>query len=210
MTGRGKGAELALVLCAVFCVVMAMPLTGAEECEYGTVNAWARTLTKDGTWGPWREATVHGTLLAGEPFQIKVVVTPKVNCTLALWLCGAGATKAYEVISGSTSSLGIDGELKVKEIHATEIFRWTVRPTANWTRGTAALNVFTQLSAQDKDKRMEFTIIAAYIKDRGWQGNIPGEESGSMPGLPVPGSMASILAGALLAARTNRRSATHG
>lgn len=191
---------------------MFLPLAGAGECEYGTVNAWARTVAKDGSWGEWRAATVHDSLLVGEPFQVKVEVTPMVNCTLSLWLLGAGSTKAYEVISGSTSSLGWYGEILTKEVNAnrSEVFHWMIRPTANWSRGIAALNVYAQFTAGGTNEEVKFTIIAAYIKDKEWREGVPGEESDGLPGMEVLSGVASLLATAFIVTGVTRRSGDHG
>jgi len=146
----------------------AMPLADADECEYGKVEAWART-DEDGEWGEWQNATVHQRLRIHEPFQVRIEVTSKVAGSVSLKLTRAGATVAYEVVDGAAP---IEEWIDNFDVPAkwSETFTWKIRPTGNWTEGTAALNIEGQFHTSEDNKFVDFTIIAAYIEPQEWQG----------------------------------------
>jgi len=166
------------IMAAVMMVVVSMPSSNAGECEYGTVQAWARTLNDDGSWGEWQNATVHANLKVHEPFQVKVKVTTKVDIPwLDIWLERAGTTKAYEVTEGPTNNIrggGVHGNtVSLDNVPAgwSGNYEWILRPTGNWTEGMAVLNVGSSFSTMEDDKFVDFTIIAAYIENEEWSGN---------------------------------------
>ncbi len=151
-------------------VIATIPCTNAGECKYGKVEAWARTLNDDGDWGEWRNATVHETLKTHEPFQTKVNITTNLDCQhVYLWLSRVGSTHAYEVKEGEST---IMEPLRNHDCNSnwSKEYIWTIKPTGNWTEGTAALNVEGQFHAFGKDKFIDFTVIAAYIEPQEWQG----------------------------------------
>ncbi len=172
--------------------------SNAGECEYGTVQAWARTLNDDGSWGEWQNATVHANLKVHEPFQVKVKVTTKVDIPwLDIWLERAGTTKAYEVTEGPTNNIrggGVHGNtVSLDNVSAgwSGNYEWILRPTGNWTEGMVVLNVGSSFSTMEDDKFVDFTIIAAYIENEEWQGespfdNTPSDDSNNnTPGFEV-------------------------
>lgn len=164
-------------------ILMAIKIN-AGECEYGIVEAWVKTQEKD-----WRNATVHETLKVHEPFEVKVKVITKVNCSVfGIKIYGYG--NAYEIQSGP----GIFGEwfLEYNLSAGTErTYQWTVRPTGKFTEGEAPLNVRAQFHSKDSgnNKFVDFTIIAAYISSEEWKdsgnGNEEGESNEGTPGFEV-------------------------
>jgi len=128
------------LVCMLFMIDI-IPISDAGECEYGTVQAWARTLDENGEWGEWQNATVHAKLKVHEPFQVKVRVTSKVDCKhLYVSLERAGNTASYEVVEGSSKIMDY---VRNHDVPAgwSKTYEWTVRPTGNWTDGIAALNI---------------------------------------------------------------------
>ena len=180
----------------------------AGECEYGKVEAWARTLDENGEWGEWRNATVHETLKVHEPFQVKVKVIAKTECSISLWLSRAGTIIAYEVVEGSSSGVGMDYAIfEDGMLGWSKTYQWTIRPTGNWTEGTAALNIRGAFY-QDGYKYVDFTIIAAYISSEEWEGNGSngGGNGGGIPGFEGALMVTAILAvGAMNFLRKNAR-----
>ena len=169
----------------------------AGECEYGKVEAWARTLDENGEWGEWRNATVHETLKVHEPFQVKVKVIAKVDCALVdLSLERMGTIKAYEVVEGPSKIMDwIYNDNCSKGWSKT--YQWTIRPTGNWTEGTAALNIRGAFY-QDGYKYVDFTIIAAYISSEEWEGN-GSNGGGNGGGGGIPGFEGALMVTAILA-----------
>ncbi len=178
-----------MYLGAILLVVIAIASSvEAGECEYGKVEAWARTLNEHGEWGEWRNATVHETLKVHEPFQVKVKVTTKVNCELVdLSLERMGTIKAYEVIDGPSEIMEWIYNENCSKGWSKE-YQWTVRPTGNWTDGMAALNIRGAFY-KNGYKFVDFTIIAAYIESEEWEDNINdgGENNGGSGGGGMPG-----------------------
>lgn len=169
----------------------------AGECEYGKVEAWARTLDENGEWGEWRNATVHETLKVHEPFQVKVKVTAKVECSVSLWLSEAGTIIAYETINGPSE---IAAHIPPSHVSAgwNNTYQWTIRPTGNWTEGAAALNIRVQFHVLHDDKFVDFTIIAAYISSEEWEGN-GSNGGGNGGGGGIPGFEGALMVTAILA-----------
>ncbi len=196
-----KSKALCLGIVCALLVLAVIPLAHAGECKYGTVEAWARTLNEDGGWGEWKNATVHERLQTHEPFQVKVRAATKVDCTsVDLYLIRAGTTEAYEVVDGPSD---ISGVIPRGVFHETcnaswsKTYTWTVRPTGNWTRGTAVLNVRGGFY-RGGYKNVDFTVIAAYIQAKEWQDGggdtaDSGHNGGSIPGCATVATVASIL-----------------
>jgi len=172
--------KVAYLIMLFMLITTAMPLTDAGECEYGMVQAWARTLDENGMWGEWQNATVHTTLKIHEPFQVKVKVISKVDCKhLYISLERAGNIASYEVIEGPSKVMDY---VRNHDVPAgwSKTYEWTVCPTGNWTDGIAALNVGAYFYKVYKigdyyngdEKTVDFTIIAAYISPKEWQGSM--------------------------------------
>ena len=188
---RSEKMSKKIMLGAILLVVIAIASSvEAGECEYGKVEAWVRTLNENGEWGEWKNATVHETLKVHEPFQVKVKVTTKVECSVSLWLSRSGTISAYEVVEGSSSGIGMDHAIfEDGKVNWSNTYQWTIRPTGNWTNGVAALNIRTQFHVPYDNKFVDFTIIAAYIESEEWEGNINdgGENNGGSGGGGLPG-----------------------
>lgn len=147
----------------------------AWECEYGEAKAWVKLYGEK----EWKEAIVKGiTLKVKEPFEIKIFIRTKIDCWVAFELYEPGKTRAYEAIKG--------GELErfynTQDLPAnwTNTYYFKVRPTGNWTRGTAPLNLFVQFTKSMEDyKTIHKTVIYAYISPEKWEvkKEIPGFEA---------------------------------
>lgn len=190
------------VMAAIMLMVVSVPLSDAGECEYGTVQAWARTLNDDGSWGEWQNATVHANLKVHEPFQVKVKVTAKVNCKhVYVSLERAGTIIAYEVVNGPSDIMEY---IRNTDISAgwSKTYQWVIRPTNNWTEGTAALNIGSYFYNAGETKTVDFTIIAAYISSEEWQGNggNGNNSSGGGGGGGIPGFESTLMITSLIVA----------
>ncbi|RLF62716.1 MAG: hypothetical protein DRN31_03730 [Thermoplasmata archaeon] len=189
------------LVCMLFMIDI-IPISDAGECEYGTVQAWARTLDENGEWGEWQNATVHAKLKVHEPFQVKVRVTSKVDCKhLYVSLERAGNTASYEVVEGPSKIMDY---VRNHDVPAgwSKTYEWTVRPTGNWTDGIAALNigayfykVYKTGGYYDGDEKIvDFTVIAAYISSKEWHGSMANEKNST----PAFGDAAAITSFALI------------
>ena len=147
----------------IFLLFINLHLALAEpvENEYGIVDAWF-----DG-----KEATVENVQLKiNEPVEIKVKVTSKEKCHVAIYLDNPLVTESYKVISGPSQ---IDKRIDALNVESgwTETYTWTVAPTGEWTMGNAPINVYVQFTkAVDDKKSIEFTIANPYILDKQYSG----------------------------------------
>ena len=162
------------------------------ENEYGMVDAWF-----DG-----KEATVENVQLKiNEPVEIKVKVTSKEKCHVAIYLDNPLVTESYKVISGPSQ---IDKRIDALNVESgwTETYTWTVAPTGEWTMGNAPINVYVQFTkAVDDKKSIEFTIANPYILDEQYSGSAPtrtATDPSSTDQPPSQGSPGFGVVGALL------------
>ncbi len=156
-----------LVLFTIFLLAFFVYPLYAWECDYGTVKAWVKLPNET----EWREAIVRGvTLKVHEPFKVKVQVATKTKCHVDIELYDPGVTKVFEVVEGPSRN----GEM----IYNTNVpanwsktYEWTVRPTGEWTEGWAPWNVEVFfMRTQDDGKKIDRTIIHAYISPEEWKG----------------------------------------
>ena len=140
----------------------------AWECEYGTVNAWVK-LSND---TQWREAMVDDvTLKVHEPFKVKVQITTKTKCHVALELYDPGVTKVFEVIEGPSKNEGVIDNYNCPA-NWTKTYEWTVRPTGKWTEAYGPWNIRVQFTkTMESYKVVDKTIIHAYISPEEWNGS---------------------------------------
>jgi len=156
-------------------VIMTGAQTSAEECRYGTLDAWVRQGT-----GEWENATVHTNLKINEPVDIKATMTTKVDCDLfAIQLyC---YSRAYEISSGpgEMNEWWFDYDFPTG---SQETFEWTIEPTGKFVEGQAPLNIRAQFSTPADNEFIDFTIIAAYIENEEGQGGNGDDENGDGDG----------------------------
>ncbi|MDW7777357.1 MAG: sarcinarray family MAST domain-containing protein [Methanosarcinales archaeon] len=185
------------ILILIFLLFINFHLALAEpvENEYGIVDAWF-----DG-----KEATVEKIKLKiNEPVEIKVKVTSKEKCHVAIYLDNPLVTESYKVISGPSQ---IDKRIDALNVESgwTETYTWIVAPTGEWTMGNAPINVYVQFTkAVDDKKSIEFTIANPYILDEQYSGPIPTQTatnpsstdqppgSNDLPGFGVMGALLGI------------------
>ena len=131
------------------------------EKNYGIVNAWFNG----------EEATVKNIQLkVGEPVEIKVDITSKINGYISLKLINPLITESYEVVSGPSN---IDEWIDVSNIESgwTKSYIWVIEPTGEWTNGNAPINIFVEFGkTYNDDEHYEFTIVNPYILDEQYSG----------------------------------------
>jgi len=145
-------------------------VVNAAENEHGTVEAWIKF--HDGEWQKPTTDTYH--LKMYEPFQIKAIITSKVDGFIAPKIGGSGVTQAYEIIDGPS---GYEQWLDNYDcpVGWNETFIWTVRPNGEWTEGTSGLNIrvgFNPDESIGEQTQIALGLINAYIEDEIWEGYV--------------------------------------
>jgi len=176
-----------LILTLVICINQNVAAESMEN-NYGIVNAWYNG----------QEATVENVQLKiGEPAEIKVEVTSKINGHVIVKLINPLVTESYEVISGPSL---IDQRIDNLNIESGwhETYIWTIKPTGKWINGNAPINLYVQFNeAYDESERVQFTIANPYILDEQYSGPAPTDPS-STDQLPSQGSPGFGVVGALM------------
>ena len=183
----------AKILIFILIILINLNLVTAEPMEknYGIVNAWFNE----------KEATVENIQLKiGEPAEIKVDVTSKINGYISLKLTNPLTTESYKVISGPSK---IDEWIDVSNIESgwTNTYIWVIEPTGEWTNGNAPINIFIEFGkTYDDDEHYKFTIANPYILDEQYSSfNIfPTSNPSSTNQSPSQGSPGFRMVGALL------------
>jgi sarcinarray family protein len=132
----------------------------AEENDYGIVKAWFNG--KNAT-----VETVEGiNLKVGEPSEVKIEVTSKINGHVIVALTETGVTKAYDVSSGPSKQDERIDNLNI-ESGWSKTFTWTLTPNGAWKNGEAPINIFIKFydTKTKKEKIIQFTIANPYILD---------------------------------------------
>ncbi len=148
------------ILILILALFSFQTVAGAEN-KYGVVKAWFNG----------ENATVNGIKLKiGEPAEVKVEVTSKINGHVFVQLTEPGITKAFNVLNGSKQDESIDN-LKI-ERNWSKIFSWKIVPNGEWKNGNAPINVFVQFyNIKTKDNEIiQFTIANPYILDEQYTG----------------------------------------
>ena len=167
-------------------------LAEPEENEYGIVNAWYNG----------EEATVRDVQLKiGEPAEIKVEVSSKIDGHVIVKIVNPLKTESYEVVSGPSL---IDESIDNLFIKSgwNETYIWIIKPTGKWNNGNAPLNLYVQFNeAYDEYERVQFTIVNPYILDEHYSGPAPtrtATDPSSTDQTPSQGSPGFGVVGALL------------
>jgi sarcinarray family protein len=177
---------------------------GAEN-EYGSVKAWFNG----------ENATVNGVQLkVGEPVQIKVEVTSKINGNAYIKLKEPGVTKAYKISDGPSAE-----DVYINNYDITEgwskTYTWFIEPNGNWKNGNAPINILVSFSKKGNQKPIQFTIANPYILDEQYSGAVSTpkptssstETAPSTPAkaAPFPSALFAIVMLLLAACRVRRR-----
>ena len=136
---------------------------GAEN-KYGIVKAWFNG----------ENATVNAVQIKiGEPSELKVEVTSKINGHVFVELTEPGVTKAFTVLEGSKQDESIDN-LKIGAGWS-KIFVWKLIPNGAWKNGNAPINILVQFHdlKTKNDEIIQFTIVNPYILDEQYSGAVP-------------------------------------
>lgn len=155
--------------------IFLMQSINAEENDYGIVDAWVKIKEQD-----WQDAGLTNVeLKTYEPFWVKTTITTKVPTTLHLGIQEPGSIKAFETIEGPSESGTTDDIYLIHEYDNpagwTKTYEWKLRPTGNWTSGTAPLNLKVFFIPEDTEynkKDIEFVLINTYISKEKWEGSI--------------------------------------
>ena len=184
-------------LLLVFFIISSFQIVLAEpvENDLGIVNAWYNE----------KEATVENVQLKiGEPVEIKVEVTSKIDGHVNVKLVNPLITESFEVVSGPSL---IDERIDNLNIKSgwSETYIWIIKPTGKWTNGNAPINLFVQFTkAHDEYEHTKFTIANPTILDEHYSGPAPTRtttdpsstnqsSSQGSPGFGVVGALLGIL-----------------
>ena len=171
----------------------------AAENEYGTVKAWCNN----------EPATVEEiNLKLGEPVEIKVEVSSKINGFIDLKLKEPGVTNAFDVVSGPSKMGEWITENNV-DSDWTKVYTWTITPNDKWTNGRAPVNILVNFNKEiNDDQSIQFTIANPYILNEQYSGPAPTRTTTDPPSTDQPPSqgspgfgMVGALLGMLLAVR---------
>ena len=179
-------------LLLMFLILSSCQIVLAEPVEnnFGIVNAWYNG----------EEATVENVQLkVGEPVEIKVEVTSKIDGHVNVKLVNPLVTESFEVVSGPSI---IDERIDNLNIKSgwSETYIWVIRPTGKWTNGNAPINLFIQFTkAHDEYEHTKFTIANPYILDEQHSGPAPTRtaDPSSTDQTPTQGSPGFGVMGAL-------------
>jgi sarcinarray family protein len=152
----------------------------ADENDYGIVKAWfnGRNATID---------TVEGIKLkVGEPSEVKIEVTSKINGHVIVALTETGVTNAYDVSSGPSKQDERIDNLNI-ESGWSKTFTWTIVPNGAWKNGTAPINIFVKFydTKTKKEKIVQFTIARPVILDEQYSGSTPAHTTGAAQPSPT-------------------------
>ena len=192
----------------IIILLLSMQTSFAAENEYGIVNAWFNE----------KNATVEGfSMKIGEPAEIKVEVTSKIDGNVYIELNEPGITKSYNVVNGPSKFDESIDNLKI-ESGWSKTFTWIVAPNGAWKNGNAPINIFVEFSKIKTDKKIQFTIANPYILDEQYSGSTPSQTSSAMQPSPIGTSetqqtpflsalvaLVVILGVCMIQKRTNRR-----
>jgi len=151
---------LMFLILSSFQIVLAEPV----QNNFGIVNAWYNG----------EEATVENVQLkVGEPVEIKVEVTSKIDGHVNVKLVNPLVTESFEVVSGPSIIDERIDNLNIK-LGWSETYIWVIRPTGKWTNGNAPINLFIQFTkTHDEYEHIKFTIANPYILDEQYSGPAP-------------------------------------
>lgn len=164
-----KKTPIIIVIILFISILNLIPSVYAEEKSYGTLNAFFSKDQKN-----WEEATVTNiTLKRGETFYIKTEVITKIKLlavNIEIWETGEtdAENSTYTQLSGPSVFYNgyhrIDVDLNE---NITFIYKFQVKPDAEWVNSYAPLNVRVQYNTDHTDSQIEyFTIINPYIEDK--------------------------------------------
>jgi len=157
----------------------------AGECNYGSMYTW---YSKDDI--TWENATAHPTLKLGEEFEVKTIISAKVDlASISLKLHEFG-TPVFEVIDDSEN---IDEWIDWFDLETNDSYTYTwklrVRPNTTWTNAYAPLEIFSQFDKDDDHNCIvSFDVIAAYIEDELWEGYTGDSDTTPENGNETPGT----------------------
>ena len=164
-----------IVYFSIFLTVLLLnfQMADAAENEYGTVRAWFNG----------ENATVTGIeLKVGEPVEINLEVSSKIDGHVGIILTETGVTKAFEISNGPSKE---DETIKNLNIEKgwSKTFSWTLKPNGAWKNGNAPINVVVQFynTKKDNSKTIQFTIANPYILDEQYSGAVPTPEKTASP-----------------------------
>ncbi len=171
--------------------LLIVQIGNAAESDYGTVRAWCNN----------EPATVHDLKAKiGEPINVKIEISSKINGLIIFELNEPGVTKSYDVISGPNNFNEGTFEYNITPGWSKE-YSWTISPNGKWTDGNAPINIFVQFHKDiNDDETVEFTIANPYILDQQYSGPTPTHtaDPSSTDHTPSQGSPGFGVVGALV------------
>ncbi|CAG0989031.1 hypothetical protein METP2_02460 [Methanosarcinales archaeon] len=185
----------------IFLLCDSQIVAGAEN-EYGIVKAWFNG----------KNATVNDIQLKiGEPSEVKIEVTSKINGNVYIKIIEPGNTKAFDILNGPSKEDEWIDNLKI-ETGWSKTYTWTIAPNGAWKNSNAPINIFVEFSKIKDDKKIQFSIANPYILDEQYSGaatrTTPAPEiigTGASPAKPAPFPSVIFVLMALLVAWRFRR-----
>jgi sarcinarray family protein len=148
-------------------IVTIIPVHTASECEYGSVQAWFQASD-----GEWMNATAHPLLKRGEPFNIKINVTPVTTLQVFYLELHEFGTPVYEVVEGPTAVEQLLECWMPNQSNQSFMYLWKMKVSddTTWVNGYAPLEVFAQFNKNDtNENRVNFDVITAFIVEELWE-----------------------------------------
>jgi len=140
-----------------FLIILLLPLADAVECGWGTIET--KFKLDDGEWQDTGVTDVP--ICTYEPFQVRADVEIKKECEVSLSICGVGSRDAYEVIEGPSEYDDWTEDINCNESW-NGTFIWTLRPTDEWSGGSAPVLLYVQFTKfnpeADLSKRVKYHI----------------------------------------------------
>jgi sarcinarray family protein len=170
-----KSMNLKILIFIFLTLLVSTQSAYAAENEYGIVKAWFNG----------KDATVEDlNMKIGEPGEIKVEVSSKIDGDAIIQLYEPGVTKAFKVINGPGE---IEKRIDNLNIQSgwTKTYTWTVAPNGAWKNGNAPINVFVQFYKGMKEKKIDFTIANTFILDDQYPGSSPTKTTGTAQSSPT-------------------------
>jgi len=167
---KGHGIACLMIFC-IFIIGGFSQMTSAKEGEYGSVNAWIRTIDENNNWGEWQESPailVHTQLKTHEPFQIKATIENTGTATADVMLERKGYISVFEVVDGP-SKIQEEKHYEDANLPKTEI--WTLRATGDGIEGRADIRIRAEFKQNNDKDIIDFELIDVYVFSEEWDGS---------------------------------------
>jgi sarcinarray family protein len=171
-----KKTILFLILTISLFFLSMMPQSLATENKYGTLETFFSKNKKN-----WEPATVENiTLKRGEIFYIKAEITSEIDLLsidLHIWETGENSQEnsTYKQLSGPNCFFNVYNTINIsKNQNFTFIWKFQVKPNADWVNAKAPFNILVQYDKNPRDdKKIYYTVVNPYIENTIWENYDP-------------------------------------